>query len=316
MFKSFEKLDKQEKAEKLLNKNLKEKMKMAMVVGMATMAMGGIHSMDAKKAYGGEIDKSKLERVMDKHPDDLSQEEFKYLIEQREQEQMESAKERAEKIREELIQFFASQEFFKKLKVEYDGNEKEAREIQMTDINNLKTVEVIVLRSNDYKNEVKNIRMNTPSRSSMGCYNPVSHRLLINANASGFESEVDDVIRHELTHAATKNKVSKKAAKILKESYKELQDGKDLYNMSPEERLARKQGLEHDLVERLKIKKYEEKFTKEHYNEMMKAYNSNTIILLPSSLDFIKRTKPSFENFKKIFDEIAQNENQDKKTIV
>lgn len=275
------------------------------------------------KTQGNELDEKKFERIRNKHPDELTSEEFKYLIEHREQEQKESATERAETIREGLVKFFESQDFFEKLKVEYEGDEKKAREVQMEDINNLKTVEIFVLTNSDYYNEIKNLKLNTPSRFSVGCYDyspkkegGFEHRILINSNASGLESEIDDIIRHELTHAATKNKVSEKAAKILTESYQKLQDGQDLYNASPAERLARKQALDCDL-EKLQIKKYEEEFTKKHYDEMMKAYDSETKILSPSSINFIKRTNPNFEDFKKDFDEIAQNgENKDNSATV
>lgn len=74
------------------------------------------------------------------------------------------------------------------------------------------------------------------------------------------------------------------------------------YYIDPTERDARKKVLEYDL-EKLGVKKYEEIFTKEHYNKALELMEKGK--LSEDSVEFIKMTKPEY--FLQIMNEIAEN---------
>ena len=75
------------------------------------------------------------------------------------------------------------------------------------------------------------------------------------------------------------------------------------YFFDPSERLVRKQTLDLEM-ERLGIKRYGEKFTHEHYNQLIRLYNNNKLSQDADRL--LETTKPEY--FEKIMNEIAQND--------
>ena len=143
---------------------------------------------------------------------------------------------------------------------------------------------------------------------SEGFYDPVSHEIVFSA-----EQDNDKTVFHEFLHASTRGNtdISENAKKELREGYKKqgsslvmMKEKKDEYFSDPTEILVRKQILDKEL-EQLGVKKYGEEFTDEHYKRTMELYQRGRFS--DNASDFIERTKS--ENFKKIMNEIAKNEN-------
>lgn len=288
------KIENSEKPEREIS--LKEKIKMATAAGMAAMAIGGIPGMD-NKSHAAEIAKDTATGNI-ALPDlgvAESKAKFEALIDE---EFRKHREQKAEQVREELIRHFGSKEFLERLKIEHDGKEKVAEEIQRSCLENLKTCKIHCLSFDEIKKELEE---RGSDRKLADFYSPSEHAIYVFS---------DRGVRHEFIHAATRSMVSKRAAGILDESYKKrlfgFLDKEHKYLKQPWERLVRKQTLDYEM-EKLGIKKYGDKFTKDHYERLMQFYWAGK--LSKDSRQFIETTQPKFEYFEKIFNEIAQNEN-------
>lgn len=115
-----------------------------------------------------------------------------------------------------------------------------------------------------------------------------------------------EVVNHEILHEVTRCAagIPSTTKNILKDSYKGRSDN---YFSTTPERLVRKQLLDDDM-ERLGIKKYEEKFTHKHFVKLMDAFWGGK--LSRGSMEFIRDTGE--EDTEKIINEVANAENYHK----
>jgi len=219
------------------------------------------------------------------------------------------------KLRNELIKHVSSQEYLDKLKLEV-SDDKKAKKIQKERIENLKNVKINALSLEELEREyVKQVFENTGSKlditniNTAGFYNEKEHEVFI-PNDKFDPKEIETIIWHELGHAKTGSNtgITDNTKKILTESFKEEKGDSKIekeYFINPTERLVRKQILDREL-EALGIKKYGEKFADKHYDKMMEYYKKGKFSW--NANEFIKRTNR--KNFKKIFNEIAANEDE------
>ena len=222
----------------------------------------------------------------------------------------EAARGDAQMIREELIAHVGSGEYLEKLEKEYGGDVSRASRIQELRVSMLENVRINVVSEKELYRKYAEAsgRKFSGIKGISGFCTSSGEDIYITS---------DDVVYgmttaiHELLHASTKvhEYISKRAKSLLKESFRPANDGRDDYFKDPTERLARKQVLDRDL-DMLKIKKYGERFTDKHFEQMMQYYKLG--FFSEDSTDFIKRTDPSY--FKQIFNEIAEVEigNKDK----
>ncbi|MFZ2881682.1 MAG: hypothetical protein WA019_01260 [Candidatus Moraniibacteriota bacterium] len=224
-----------------------------------------------------------------------------------------------ERVLNELGEHINSEEYLNKLRIELDGNLKEARRAQKRRIIYLNCIKVSFLDNGEIKREF--IRGNLNQSKWMpewlaleielfksnfevgGFYNIDKHKITLPVDRK------DDVAGiHEFFHASTRGDydVSDSAKEILSNAYKRTGNEKtDAYLSTITEMLVRKQKLDLEM-ERLGIKKYGEKFTKEHYEKIVEHYKKGDFSFDVN--DFIETTKPEY--FEKIFNEIAENENR------
>lgn len=315
-----------------LFKKLKSKIKMAVTIGMATVAFSGAG--DFEKAKGGEsvtieTEIASIENLKQK----ATTEEEREAIENYEQ-LVKNAQEslqkinnstrkepdlklRAEKIKEDLKKHIGSKEYFNKLVIEFEGNIDWAKNVQRDRLNFLNNVETNFSDKQSMQGKYlligripDNVDVPIPewllkiidADSVGGFYLPFQHKIFLqNQHAD------DYTVQHEYLHASTNSimGISEKAEEILRNSYKSIgEKGTDDYLSSITERLARKQALDAEM-EKLGIKKYDEDFTGEHYDKLLEYNKAGN--LSAGAREFIKTTKPEF--FKKIFNEIATNKN-------
>jgi hypothetical protein len=228
---------------------------------------------------------------------------------------LESIKNDADRIKNEIKSHIGSQEYLEKLTKEMNGDRQGAENIQKDRLSYLDSVASFFVNdvNRSYAAEVLRISDNlNPSipqwlikmignEGMKGFYNSLDHKIFLTDGSN------NETARHEFLHASTKSNfsITKEAGKILSDSYKPLKNENDEYFSKSTERLVRKQQLDHEM-EVLGIKKYGEKFTPEHYSKLMKFYNEKK--LSSGSKQFIKTTKPEY--FEKIFNEIADNEDK------
>lgn len=217
----------------------------------------------------------------------------------------------AEFYKKRIIERINSDDYLKKLTIEFDGNEELAKEEQKKRIENLKTVKIELKDTTDDVNKELFLNKLLGRGDAGGFYDWFNHKIVT-------YKEEPLYTEHEILHAATRGnrQIPDKTKKILKKTYKQegfFKNTEDLYYLSPTERLVRLQLLRADLNRR-KIYKYGEKFTEEHYKKMMEEYESGN--LAKESIDFIYQTQPDFKTFKELFENIAKNEQDGEKKIV
>lgn len=116
----------------------------------------------------------------------------------------------------------------------------------------------------------------------------------IHLSVSRYRKHADGV--HEAKHSSTRNGalLSSYARNLYTRSFQPQRafsaDNLE-YLKDPDERNARKGELEYDM-ERLGIKKYEEKFSGEHYNKLMEAKKKG--LLSQGSVEFLDTTNPLY----------------------
>lgn len=321
-----------------LAEEMKAKLKMAVVIGMSATALAGAGEFN-KTEYGGiKSDSTKTEKLLttknnesDLNPaifyteDDLPRHVDVEKIKKH-------TKNEVENIRQKMEKHIESKAYYDKLKREYSDTSPRYRwernlaskltswfntgSMQKRRIDNLETAKSNILSDNEMQKRYKKHRFGNEGAVPKnfpgvgGFYNLHEHEINIASDNTDNET-----IRHEFGHATTKSNydISEKAIRVLNDSYNKLNNKDEFYNDSyfsnPTERLVRKWEVDKEM-ERLGIKKYEEQFTKKHYEKLMKNYNKRK--LSQDAEEFIRTTKPEFEHFEKIFNEIAKNEEADK----
>jgi hypothetical protein len=228
---------------------------------------------------------------------------------ERDQDLRERIKETAEYVRNVEINHISDNEYLKKLTVEFKGDEKLAKKEQQKRLENLKSVNVII--HNDLKEVTEELEGGQAGdKPAAGFYREKEHEIHVARQYVGLWS----TLQHEFKHASLKGyqNITPHAKEILEDTYQKqgflgiFKNINDEYLGDHAERIVRKQEVDGELEGR-GIKKYGEGFTEENYERMMMLYRKGK--LSEAENDFIKRTKPGFENFKKIFEEIAKNEN-------
>lgn len=160
-----------------------------------------------------------------------------------------------EEIKLEIVDHFSSDLFLQKLS-ENIGSVK-AKEKQENILKNLNTVGVVIASPDSIKKQ-------TGNDGAGACYSVLLHRIMIPFSDINWE-----FIEHELLHAAYKSdkELSDDDKKILNKNFtkdKEISNDKNNYLHESSERIVRKKNLDLEM-ERLGLKKYEEKFVHEHY---------------------------------------------------
>ena len=222
------------------------------------------------------------------------------------------------KVRGELIQHFGSQAFLDRLTIEYGGDREKAKAVQAADVENLETVDVDILPLSYIMQRSLRMNGNAGGAPMAAFYEPdpihkvtvpIDFDMELRERNISIKTTMEDLMRHELIHAATKADVSKSAMEVLENSYKKqgflglIKNKEDEYYSDSSERLVRKQLLDREL-KLLEIKDYEEEFTDEHFKKMLEAYEQKKFS--DDAHDFIKRTLE--ENFKDVMNKVAENE--------
>lgn len=194
-----------------------------------------------------------------------------------------------------------SEAYLKKLAKELDVEPSEAIFEQQVRLKNLAKLQC---------NFVRMIEINGDNPSRLAYYVSGTNQIYIPCDSELPEADLRGVIVHEILHEVT-NGISLNTKKIFADSYLALPNDTvgdvNKYFSKPSERLVRKQALDMEM-ERLGIKKYEEKFTHKHFVKLMDAYKNGKID--GDAKQFIKTTKP--KKLEKIINSIAQTENPDK----
>lgn len=218
----------------------------------------------------------------------------------------------SEYVKNQLINHIESAEYLKKLTIEFDGDAELAINEKQQRILNLKSVDIV------FSVEQKEIdrKLNGEGNRSgpaAGFYDPILHEI----NIYRFDVSVWGTLHHELLHASTRGNlnVSVGARKVLNETYQKngffggiFKNNEDRYLSDPTEWLVRKQIFEKNL-EGYGIKKYGDEFSRENYELLLKMKSDGK--LDESDDRFMKIIKPGFENFQKIFENVAKNESND-----
>ncbi|PIP28117.1 MAG: hypothetical protein COX29_02905 [Candidatus Moranbacteria bacterium CG23_combo_of_CG06-09_8_20_14_all_35_22] len=233
-------------------------------------------------------------------------------------------KEEAEKTRIKLEKHIGSKDYLEKLKIEFNGDDKMAKEAQGDRLKYLNSAELFFHNSKDLE------RLLISKAFLPGNFDYPDwlvdgvrylHDIPEDIHVGGFydldndevhlSNKEDDALatQHELIHVSMRKDkgISENARKILEDSFREAGTGKEenIYLRDIAERIARKQVLDLEL-ENLGIKRYGEKFTQEHYEKMMKNYHEGHFSR--DANEFIETTKQEFRYFEKIFNNIAKNE--------
>lgn len=196
-----------------------------------------------------------------------------------------------------LLEHVKSPEYLKKLQKEFGLSEVEAKKHQDVRIKNLEIAHASFQSAEQLEYDG-------------GYYRIGGTEVVISYEDD--KKSIKRAISHELVHESTNAEfgMSKKASYLMKESYipsktlNELYGGDDSvqtkYFGRPEERIVRKQILDLEMEE-LGIKKYEEPFTKAHYDKLMELLKAGK--LSSDARDFMMTTKPEY--FIRIFDELS-----------
>lgn len=204
---------------------------------------------------------------------------------------------------EKMAEHIKSPEYLKKLMVEYNVDETEAKKHQETRLANL--------YNGEYSLTDKDPDFTSDEHS-------FETRLYKDTTKTGFSAE-HELLGHKIVDG---NFISKRANKLLLLSYQKFdpqspyfkdlikaekeEDVNDMvrildnYFGSKGERFAYKQELEAEMAT-LGVKKYGEKFTPEHYKKLMELYHQGK--LSKGSCRFIETTKAEY--LERIFNEIA-----------
>jgi hypothetical protein len=198
-------------------------------------------------------------------------------------------------IKNEIKTHIESKEYLDKLTIEFNSNISEATNQQQVRLKNLANLKC---------NFVSLEALNSDSNVEMFSYylgGTINVYLPYNSNDQNY---LKTATYHEILHEVTlgEKNIPKKTIQILKDSYQSKNQNYG-YFFDPSERLVRKQTLDLEM-ERLGIKRYGEKFTHEHYNQLIRLYNNNKLSQDADRL--LETTKPEY--FEKIMNEIAQND--------
>ncbi len=232
----------------------------------------------------------------------------------REKEMSERYESFAENMRKDLAEHINSDAYLKKLTIEFAGNSDAAKKEQQQRFENIKNVKITLQKDfADVKDEFVRTSFDKDAARKnnrvTAFYNIAGHEIFATRN----DFELASSLYHELLHASTRANagVTDNAKRILEDNYVKqgflgmFESGNDAYTSMPTERLVSKQMIEKSLDE-MGILKYGDEFTQETYEKIMKAYEVGKFT--DELNNFIRRTKPGFENYKKIFENIAKNE--------
>jgi len=233
--------------------------------------------------------------------------------------QTEQRNAKAYALKQEFVRHISSNAYLIKLAKEFDGDMKRALEEQRTRIELTDTVDI----------DANSNARTWPEglENADGYYSLRDHEIKVDGHVFMMTDRYrSDVVRHEIAHASTRGdmRITDNARRILQQSYESTKIGdanyydskgnflglKQSYGMDDDylgndtERLARKQQLDLDM-ERLGVKKYGEEFTQEHYERIFEEYSKGTLSI--GAEEFIETTKQDLEEYKKIFNEVADN---------
>lgn len=237
-----------------------------------------------------------------------------------------------EKIRDHLIGHVGSDEYLEKLTIEFNGNADSAKKEQEKRLELLKTFEANVnlgrgrdslrqffdsISSDPDASPEKREKMfqiferKYKSKNVAGLYDTAGEKVYIFEDQDA-EGEFEEATRHEVLHASTKGNegIPERTKKILDETFvpdiKSLGSSKaqkmNEYLRDSSERLVRKQKLDLQLQE-YGIKEYGEEFTEEHLKAVALLYSAG--LLEGDVRQFVETTQFDLESYKKIFNEIA-----------
>jgi hypothetical protein len=321
--------------------NIKNKLKKAVVVGATAVAIGGAgevvgvnealaHDLAKNKGNISSVENSQSKENKTKREKELLENYMKAKKEVEEVEKSDPKYKKIEKIKNEIEKHIKSREYLSRLKSEIKGNNKLAKYEQDNRIDSLNNAfdNTLFVKKKNLNNiwaknepgEIDNYKWvpewlatkiklyKAGLKGVAGFYNTDEQKIVLP------DEDFEETAQHELLHAVTRGNldIPQKTKNILRSSYDKLGTSRDTYLYDPGEILVRKQALDLEMEE-LGIKKYGEKFTREHYDRLMKFYSKN--LLSFSSMTFIKIIKPKFEYFEKIFNEIAENESGESSKI-
>ncbi|MFZ2192715.1 MAG: hypothetical protein WAV31_00535, partial [Candidatus Moraniibacteriota bacterium] len=226
---------------------------------------------------------------------------------------IEKRNENAKYLKEEFSKHVGSKEYLDKLAIEFNGDFDRAKKEQERRVGFVNSVRI------DVNSDAEAWSQELKEEKATGYYDTGEHKIFIDKALPVYL--LADRLKHELSHASTKGPffISEKAKKIFSEAYQspnkeesawkygeKVSHGmKDEYLSDPVEMAARKKQLDLELKS-LNIKKYGERFTQEHYIKIMEAYKNKAFS--DDTMIFIETTTPA--EFEKIFNEIAENENE------
>jgi hypothetical protein len=175
--------------------------------------------------------------------------------------------EKSKEIKEALILHFSSADFLNKLK-EY-LNEEEAKNKQRKIIDNLNTVKLVIASPDSINKQVGH-------HGADACYSEREHRILI-----PFSIIDEHTILHEFIHSAYRadQELTKYEKRVLNRSFKidvNFSNRENEYQREIPERIVRKKILDLEMEEK-GIKKYNEKFTQDHYNKLKELKNKGEV---------------------------------------
>jgi len=224
-----------------------------------------------------------------------------------------------ESAKNEIISILSSQNYLKKLAIEFNCDIKEAKLHQATRINNVRLASCEFL-SRSFLFGVT---------SSQAYYSPTLHQISLPYDVD--LKKITDLAIHELLHSATLSSkgLSVNAKHLLsEESFKsgfEYEKGENDYFSNPTERYVRIKILDIEL-DRLGIKKLGENMTKDQYHKMLEVYMNQISGKIKgkdgfndNAMQFIDFTKDGdnkeggYEIYKKLFNEIALNQGGENK---
>lgn len=220
-------------------------------------------------------------------------------------------------IKDEFSNHINSRDYLNKLTGEFNGDSDRAKKEQSERLKRVQKVKI------DANSDTKTWTEELKNSKATGYYDAQEEKIYIDKSLPNYL--FSDRLRHEISHASTIGRIdmSEKAKEKMSSAYQspnksEFDESlgektsyglKDEYLSSPEEMLARKQQLDIEM-EKLGIKKYGEKFTQEHYEKMMKAYQDG--IFSDDANIFIEIIKKDPDTFKDILNNIAKNDTKGK----
>ena len=224
-----------------------------------------------------------------------------------------------------ILTHVESEEYLNKL-VEEVGNTDDAKKIQEQRIRSLKQAELFYIPD---ERELLRRRM-YPKGISMAENYDIDEAMidrevdkLGDGYVSGFYNSSTHEIAlgklkketalHELLHAASMRNMPDGTKTLLEVAYSPSGNKKiDDYFGNPDELLVRKQIMDFEM-ERLGIKKYGEKFTREHYDKLKEAVE-NDEFSTDAAKEIMMRIKPGM--FEHIFNGIADGSNKKEADLI